>query len=207
MKTYRVMDFSLLPEVKSGRLFIRLSSTIEKDLLARSYLQEFHERAKSAVMFFGQMDAKNEPWQNEARVRAGLNEFYSLEDAVRRGFRISKQVCSPPKLADSPHPLIHVMYSLRHINVHVKPSPTLNKDVNLVLHGPAGGKLDFTIPAVMLDSSVKQPLLQDRDVRKFYKKIEIDRALDWVLENQKIFGISEIFHRGVEAYCFEVLDA
>lgn len=206
MKPRRVLSFSLLPEITSASIFARLSRALDEELLARPYLQEFHERAQSAIMFFFQMAPESESWRNEARVRAGLNELYSLEDAARRGFRNSRQASPPPTLAGSAHPLVHVMYSLRHINVHVKPSPTLTEDVTVIFRGPEKEE-DMTYPSVMLDNEAKQHVLENGEVRKFYDHHEMERAMDWLFESQRVFGLAEVFRIGAEAYCREVVAA
>lgn len=206
MKSLRVLSFSSLPELQSASIFTRLSSALDGELLLRLYLKEFHERAQSSIMFFFQMDPDNEPWRNEARVRAGLNEFYSLEDAARRGFRISHQANSTPTLSGSAHPLVHVMYSLRHINVHVKSSPTLTEDVTVTFRGPMKEE-NITYPSVMLNDETKQHVLENGEVRKYYVQQEMEKAMDWLLEKQKVFGLAEIFRLGTEAYCREVIAA
>ena len=129
-----------------------------------------------------------------------------MEDAALRAFRLSSTVAKPPKLSDSKHPLVHVMYSLRHINVHVKPTSTERRDVH-VRFADAEIPRDFTYGATMLTDDMLDDVLGNREVKKFYKGAEMRAALVWLLENQKAFGVGQVFKVGVEQYCNEVLAA
>ena len=200
MKEAQHLDFSLLTEIKTASIFSLLAKDLDSELQALLFMSEFYYRAQSALMFFSELDAEKDSWRNEARIRAGLNEFYSLEDAVRRSFRNSKQSRSPPAISDSLHPLIHFMNSLRHINVHVKPSETELADVNFTFHNN-----DFTFKSVMLVDTVSNDLLANKDVKKNYCQRDIVKTLDWFFENQRVFGVGEVFRVGIEAYCREVI--
>lgn len=169
-------------------------------------MKEFHERAQAALMFFLQAHPGNETWRHEARIRAGLNEFYSLEDAARRGFKQSTQAVEAPKLSESCHPLVHVMYSLRGINVHVKPSSTEVRNITVKFNNPEHDR-EYTYGAVMLTDGTVDDLLNHDDVRKHYRSAELKAAMVWLLRNQQAFGVGRVFEVGVETYCREVLAA
>jgi hypothetical protein len=124
MKKLRALDLSLLQDVESASILIRPSRDIAAAVSELPYMKEFYDRTQASIMFVLRTDSSTDAWRNEAYLRAGLNEFYSLEDAARRAFRASGNANSVPLLATSKHPLVHLMYMLRHINVHVKPSPT-----------------------------------------------------------------------------------
>lgn len=206
MKVARTLDLSMLPELTSANILSSLSRAIDEQFKEIPELREFHERSQAALMFFCNLNAESESWRNEAFIRAGLNEFYSLEDAARRGFRVSHSPNSVATFSDSQHPLIHIMYTLRHINVHIKPSPTRNENIIFTLRC-LGREENFTNGSVMLADQIKYDILGNADVRKYYSLPEIERTLDWLLINQLTFGISEVFRIGTEAYCREVLTA
>ena len=157
-------------------------------------------------MFVSKTDSEMESWRNEAHLRAGLNEFYSLEDAARRAFRRSGQSAPVPLLAKSSYPLIHVMYMLRHINVHVRPSATSVHDISIRLNDPDDSR-EFEWGAVMLTEETTSDLLAHSEVKQNYAIDEMKQAMEWLLENQMAFGIGQVFRLGIEAYCKEVIKA
>lgn len=206
MKSPRYMDFALLSEVESASLLIDLSRELEDQLKPRPYMEEFHHRAKAALMFLLKTNANSEPWRNEAYIRAGLNEVYSLEDAARRAYRRSNQAAAVPLLCESSHPLVHLMYSLRHINVHVKPSATRVDKVTIRLNDPKDDR-EFTWGAVMLSDETESDLINSSEVKKHYRMEDVRQAMVWVFRNQQAFGIGQVFRLGAEAYCREVVAA
>ena len=206
MNSQRPLNFSLLNEIQSASILIRLSRDIDEKLGNLSYMEEFHHRAQAALMFFLKTDADLDSWRNEAYLRAGLNELYSLVDAGRRAFRKSGQKARPPLLSESLHPLVHMMYSLRHINVHVKPSATSVAEIHARMNDTNDDR-EFTWNAVMLTDATESDLLGNGEVKKHYRAEDIQKAMAWVFKNQSAFGIGQVFRIGTEVYCREVLAA
>lgn len=206
MKTRPNLDLNLLATIDSTDIVIRLSQEVNERLRDDPSLKELYDRARAAVHFFLERNDSGDTWWAEAKIRAGLNEVYSMEDAARRVFRLSTRVSNPPKLSDSPHPLIHMMYCLRNINVHVKPMLTERRDVS-VRFADAEIPQDFTYGAVMLTDDVMNDVLDNGDVKKIYSASEMRHALVWLLENQKAFGVGRVFKVGVEQYCNEIIAA
>lgn len=206
MNTVPNLDLNLLGTIDSSDIVIRLSQEVNERLRDDPSLKELYDRARAAIHFFLQRNDGGDTWLAEAKIRAGLNEVYSMEDAARRAFRLFTKVSKPPKLSDSPHPLVHMMYCLRHINVHVKPMLTERRDVS-VRFADAEIPQDFTYGAVMLTDDVLNDVLDYRDVKKFYSGSEMRDALVWLLENQKTFGVGQVFKVGVERYCNEIIAA
>lgn len=207
MKAPHSLNFSLLNKIQSSSVLIRPSRDVDEQL--RRFLpsmEEFYQRTQAALMFVLKTDAETESWINEAYIRAGLNEFYSLEDAARRAFRCMGQVRTPPTLRESFNPLVHLMYSLRRINVHVKPSTASVGEIHVQLNNP-NNLQEFTWDAVMLSDKTESDLLSHGDVKMHYRHEDIKKAMAWVLQNQKAFGIGQVFRQGIEAYCREVLAA
>ncbi len=128
----RTFDFSLLPSVEYQGMLIQLDKETDKILQEIAQLQETYDRARAALMFFFQANEKSDTWRNDARLRAGLNELYSMQDSAARGFRSSGKAKLSPKLSESKNPLVHVMYILRHINVHTTPLPSTVEQIEVV---------------------------------------------------------------------------
>src|SRR5437016_12866306 len=100
-KSLRALDFSLLPAIDGMDMFIRLDRATETRFAELAYLRETYERAEASLMFFFQTTEKEVKWRNDARLRAGLNEFYSLEAAVVRDLRSAQVKVTPPRLSQS----------------------------------------------------------------------------------------------------------
>lgn len=200
----RLLDLEVLEDIVYSGILIGLEADIRNRLEALPAMKEFHERAQAALMFFLQTHSGDEIWRHEARVRAGLNEFYSLEDAARRGFKATVRGTKAPKLSESEHPLVHLMYSLRHINVHVKPSSAEVRNITVRFNDPEHDR-EYTYGAVMLTDGTMDDLLNHADVKKHYRSSEMTATTNWVLRNQQAFGVGRVFEIGVEAYCREVL--
>lgn len=89
MTKKRTLDFSLLPEIDGMDIFIRLDGDLEDKLKSTPSLRETYERSKASLMFVCGANKEYDLWKNSAYLRAGLNEFYSIEDAARRDFKKS----------------------------------------------------------------------------------------------------------------------
>ena len=204
MNVRRTLDLYLLGTIDSADIVIRLSQQVNERFRDDLSLKELYDRARSAIHFFLPLNDGSEAWWVEAKIRAGLNEVYSMEDAARRAFRRSSRVAKPPKLSDSRHPLVHMMYCLRHINVHVKPTVTERRDVS-IRFADAEIPQDFTFGASMLTDDMLDQVLGNKDVKELYEASEMRAALVWLLENQKAFGVGQVFKVGVERYCNEII--
>lgn len=204
MKQQRKLDFKCLPLIDEMDIFIRLDRLIEKRFGELSFLTETHERAQSALMFFFQTGENDVRWRNDARLRAGLNEFYSIEAAARRDFRLAERCLKPPCIAESQSPLVHLMYVLRHANVHTR--PTITRVQPIIVTSELGGTThEHKYGAVILDNvSVADLLQRDRDLLDYYSNEDIEQSLNWLLEKQQTFGISEVFRAGINVYCSEI---
>ena len=204
MKEIRYLNLSLLEEVKTASIFSKLTKDLDLILQELPHMAEFYQRAQSAIMFFTSLESVKVSWKNEAHIRAGLNEFYSLEDAARRAFRNSSALLNSPSISESSNPLVHIMYSLRHINVHVRPSITQIENITFT-YSAFGNSEEFTHGAVMLADDVIRDLLENKEVKKHYCLTEITASLDWLFEKQQVFGVGEIFRIGLETYVREVI--
>lgn len=200
----RVLDFAVLPTIDGMDMFIRLDRTTEARFAELAYLRETCERAEASLMFFFQTSEAEAKARNDARLRAGLNEFYSLEAAVVRDLRSAKIKVTPPRLSQSSNPLVHLMYILRHVGVHSKPVPTDVAPITVISEYDAK-RFEHSYGAVVLESLAVEDLLRTNEVKNYYRLDDLEAMVKWVMQAQQTFGISEIFRNGVSSYCQEVL--
>ena len=204
-KKRRILEFDNLPSIDRHDIFIRLDRSIDQRFKELAFLTETYERAQSALMFFFQTQAEDATWRNDARLRAGLNEFYSMEDAARRDFRYAKVGITPSDIKDSRSPLVHLMYVLRHVNVHTRPVPTRIQSVT-VISQLGETEHEYSYGAVMIDAVSIDDLYRCREVKDFYDTSDLQTALDWMLNEQQVFGVAEIFRAGIHIYSNELLN-
>lgn len=186
-------------------MIVRLERDVDERLCSDETLYEFYDRARSALMFFFAAKEGSERWRNDAMLRAGLNELYAMEDAARRGFKLARRSIRPPTLAGSANPLVHLMYMLRHLNVHTKPTPSRVEDVTVIFR-PNTDAQEMTYGSVMLDEMTTADIRISKEIQQRYRVEDIEQILGWLMESQRVFGIAEVFQRGLHAYCREVLD-
>ena len=203
MSKKRNLDFSLLPKINGMDIFIRLDGDLEDIFKNSSVFKETYERSQASLMFVCNSNKEYDNWRNSAYLRAGLNEFYSIEDAARRDFKKSKIGFKPPKISESKNPLVHAMYMLRHVNVHADISKTDIHDTSVVSTlGEKPRNIDWK--SVILAKPILDQILSLQEAKKFYENSDLKQITKWIEENQNIFGIGELFRRGLSAYCNEL---
>ena len=202
--SFRALDFALLPSIDGMDMFIRLDRATEARFAELTYLRETYERAQSSLMFFFQTNERAEQWRNDARLRAGLNEFYSLEAAAVRDLRSAQIQITSPRLSQSSNPLVHLMYILRHVGVHSKPIPTGVTPITVVSEHEAK-TIEHSYGAVVLESLSVQDLLRSSEVKSYYRVEDLEATVEWVMTAQRTFGIGEVFRNGTSSYCQELL--
>jgi hypothetical protein len=175
-------------------------------LTERSYFHEVTERTQAALMFFFQTKGDDARVRNNARLRAGLNEFYSIEDAAVRDLRTAGIESKPPRLRESANPLVHLLYILRHVGVHSAPLKSEVARIDVVSE-VGGVRHDHSYEAVILDPLTVKDLMRSREVADHYRQADLEALIDWAREAQRVFGISEVFRRGLSAYVQEILSA
>lgn len=200
------MDLHTLPQVDSMDIFIRLDNDVDNILKEGCNFQEVYERAKAALMFICQANDKNEDWRNSALLRAGLNEFYSLEGAAKRDCKRNKIGVCPARIRDSKNPLVHIMYLLRHATVHAQISRTRVHSTS-VISTLGGDAHEIELGAVILDAPTIEQVLYCSEAKKHYDIDELTRAAEWIDDVQYNFGIGEVFRSGVSIYCRELLQS
>ncbi len=206
MKTIRSLNFATLPKMNGMPILIRLDDELETELKESNIFQEMYERSQAVLMFVCKANKEYEPWRNAAYLRAGLNEFYSLEDAAKRDCKINGQQGKPAMIRESNNPLVHLMYLLRHVNVHAQISNTRIHNTSVISNSGENPE-EIEWKAVILDKPTLEQVHRCNEAKKYYDPVELEQATKWVDENQYIFGIGEVFRRGVSAYCREILQS
>ena len=107
MKKTRPLNFDVLPMVDKMEIFIQLNPDVAERINNSKYLIEVRERSRAALMFFSKPAGDTKDWRNAAYLRAGLNEFYSIEDAARRDWKQTSNTGKPPRICESVNPLVH----------------------------------------------------------------------------------------------------
>lgn len=203
MNNFRNLDFSSLPCIDSMDIWSRLDRDCEKLLTEDGPLFEVNERTRAALMFFCGVNDKNEGLKNSAYLRAGLNEFYSIEDAAKRDFSKSKLDENAPKISSSKNPLLHLMLILRHVNVHAMVSSTDIYNTSVI--SKFKDQEEHAWGAVVLSSPTLDDLLKSNQANKYYCSIELEKAAKWLDEIQYVFGVGEVFRRGLSIYLRQIL--
>jgi hypothetical protein len=201
------LDFSLLPEINSGHTFASLDSSIVSKL---SVLPETVVRAESAASFFAlspkfkwtpQSPETDDNFKSEAFIRASLAEFVSMEDTLPRDLKRIQSKAGPIKLNMSKNPMLHIIRELRNLEIHVRTSRVGTFDHAILI-----GKDE--IPS---DRSAR--FLEDISVESFanlrnakhYRPEDLQAMVEWMNRSQRIFGISEIIFRAIEAFSLEII--
>lgn len=203
-KSIRTFNFSELPVIEAMDIIIRLDWDVHTGLIEGGPLPEVYERSQAALMFMCGIAEDKEPWRNSGFLRAGLNEFYSIEDAARRDCKRSLPSITPPRICESRNPLIHVMYLLRHVNVHAEVSRTRVHQTS-VRHTYQGESKEMDWNSVVLDGPTLDQLQKCNEARRYYSAGDLARAAAWLDDVQHTFGIGEVFRRGLSAYCRDLL--
>lgn len=190
--------------MKSVGILSRLDPEIEARFDEIRVLSETRNRARGALMLFCDAHGREDAWRDEAYIRGGLNEFYSIGDAVAREHRTARFAGKARKPEDSRNPLIHLMLLLRHVNVHTQTCSVARHQTTVMSH--LGEPHEYTYTAAVISNlSVDQLLGRRREAARSYERADLERAVAWFVEKQKVFGVHEVFIEGTELYCHELL--
>jgi len=202
----RELDLNLLPDVSTLDAIRRFEPDVRAVLNHDSDFPELNDRADSSLYLLSRVDSDTRSRYNSAYFRAGLNDFYSLEDAARRDCRKIGLKLEPPLIRESPNPLVHMMYLLRHVNVHATLSETTAHETT-VISRMGGVEKEHDWQSVVLSKPTFEQVLLCREARKYYDPVELEKATEWLDSEQLTFGVGLLLMRGVSAYCREVLTA
>jgi hypothetical protein len=198
------LDFALLPSVQGMSLLTGLDRKLDKEMEGRGIFSETLNRARGAVMLFHKVHGPKEPWQNEAYIRGGLCEFYSMDEALVRDLTSASATKEAHRIRDSRNPLLHLMALIRNINVHAAALATSAHE-SQILFGPEEPRQLTTINVAIITDLTVEKLLRKREVRNAYSSQDLSMVVDWFNDQQKVFGVSHLLGEGVEAYCHELL--
>lgn len=206
MTDIRVLHNKFLPTFESLGLLVELDRDVKEYFINRYSLKEVGERADSSLMFFSRSSKCSMLWASSAYIRAGLNEYYSIEDAARRDWKNSGLSGFPPRLRESVNPLIHLMYLLRHVYVHATVSKTKKITSRLLLNDPKI-PIEFDMNILILDGDTLSQLTKSNEAKKYYIKTDLEKYCSWLDAQQLEFGITEVFRKGLSAYCREIIQS
>lgn len=117
------LDLTLLPEMDSSGILTTLDPKIEERFNSIGKLPETLNRARGSLMLFYQAKGHNESWRDEAYIRSGLNEFYSINESLKHEHKIAGLPGNALQIQHSSNPLLHLMLLMRHVNVHTQLCP------------------------------------------------------------------------------------
>jgi len=197
------LDLTLLPEINTSGILTTLDPKIEERFNTTGKLPETLNRARGSLMLFYQAKGDNESWRDEAYIRSGLNEFYSINESLKHEHKIAGLPGNALQIQHSANPLLHLMLLMRHVNVHTQSWPATKHETTVIANIDEPKEYTLTV-AIIKDVSIDQ-LLVKREVKKNYDLSQLNEAIDWFKKNQNVFGAREIFKRGTEAYCWEFL--
>jgi len=199
------LDFSLLPELNSTGILTTLDADIEAMFVRIGVFPETLNRARGALMLFSKtFGAHDESWRDEAYIRAGLNEFYSIEQVLKREHKIANLPGSSLEIYNSLNPLLHLMRLMRHLDVHTESFPVIGYDTKVTVHFNDPPQ-EWTYRTAIIKDLSADRLRKIRDVKQKYDDAKLDRVVEWFLEKQKVFGVCEVFMKGTEAYCLQLI--
>lgn len=192
------LNFDELPIIECSDIFIRFPPKSEKLFSLYPELSETHERANAALNFFCHCN-KIHTNMSDAYIRAGLNEFFCMEEALSRDLKKLPINITTINITNSRNPLLHYMRLLRNVNIHLIPMKTNKKEI-AVTSTLGGESHEYTYHAAVLDKIKISDLSNSHSFKK-YNIQDITAIINWTYENQFIFGVSEILRRGLFIYC------
>jgi len=191
------LDFSLLPEIQRSKLLMGMPSDIEKDLKALN-LPHTLDRLKGACRFLDEVSATKEKWLNRAYLRAGLNEFQKVGQALNWDLG-NRKLYYPVK---SKNPLIHLVFRLRRITIYSKNISTKEHETSVTFS--FDGEDHNADIRVLLIHDLKSSL-ESENLDK-YRDQDLDKLCNWFEKNQLNFGAPNVLSIGVLLYCLELCE-
>lgn len=186
------LDFGLLPQLDSYRVFLSLDDEI-KTALAK--LPETLARAKGAchhchgVRSDGAIEAK------ESALRSALAEFVSMEESLERDVNNARVVAAPVKITESQNPLLHSIRELRNLEIHLQTSRLKSVEKPVIYVGD-NCQTDIWVVGDIAESD----FMKLRNA-KHYKRDDVVEMVDWFNWAQKEWGIDQLIYRAIVEYC------
>jgi hypothetical protein len=191
--TYK-LDFSLLPgdtAFEARPLLIGLPDAVRSRF---SSAPQTLERIECALMFAGQAPKQSEPWRAAGFLRAALAEYCSIEEMQAVDMPSSKHF----KLASSPHPLIHLLELVRHLNIHVRTTQTRSHSIEFTAKGQP-----FDMNVYVITDLRAADLASLRNGAK-YDRADLDQTVQWFLARQVHWGAGDLITMGVNRFAEEL---
>lgn len=197
------LDFSLLDSLTAPGVFWRSPSELVPTL---SLLAQTVARADAASYFAFRVhnigisnvgESSENLRRREAYLRAALVEFVSMEYVIPQDMKTLGLTIAPPRICESPNPLVHAVAALRHMNVHLT-SSTLSQAQRLAVWPVEPEPLEFTY-----EMWITQPLTRENLIRRKgpkYSISDVEHLHKWFVSAQSEWGVHHLVQHAIVEY-------
>ncbi len=192
-----ILDLNKLPDIDNIKGILKYDPFDEFSELKN--LGEISERIYGCALFNGGgTDDKYPHYLEKAYLRAALNEFVSISEMLKK---------HPPCIVidKTDYPLFHFFKELRVTNFHIKTFMPNNikgtaKIVNRTTGKTTLKDLIDIVNFIIEDCNLK--LFSDNEnYKRHYATEEFKKTVEWVEQNQRIWGINHIIEAALKQYC------
>lgn len=202
------LEFANLPTFESSPLFFTLPPDVDGRLRT---LSGTYARCNAALRFNSWVGAdadslgvRDEELQSMsvACLRASLMEYAGMEEALGADLPRGSQ---PLRIRDTRNAMLVCLKELRNVQVHLVRSALRSRTRSAVLRFEGkehpSKRTVLTIPREDLKN------LRDHRNSRAYAKADFVRAVEWLVEAQEHWGITEVIMQGIWCYAGEVVRA
>lgn len=202
------VDFGLLDAARAPQAFTQVDLNLRPRLAA---MPEVLDRVEGCVHFCfltnnqpagTQADDASSAKARQKFLRAALCEFGSIGDAANLDF--SAQGKQAPAIRQLPHPQIHIVRLLRHVNVHLIAS-TLAKDRRPAVWPGPDGPVEFEHTHYVVTNLATT--VRETARASDYAPADLMRMIEWLEHEQREWGIANVVHRTAETYARVLADS
>lgn len=206
-----VLDFDLLPNFNSSSAWYSLNNELRTSM---AKFPQTIDRAESSLHFCWAIDNGSVVFEKtdtrsvkrrEGYLRASLAEFVSMEETLKRDLTPLKRdltplgiSATPLKINHSKNPLLHMIRELRNFEIHLY-SSKLSSATRTAIYANENIEIDIWMVGDIQESNFRKL----RNARNYDDK-DISKLIDWFNNAQKHWGIHDLIHRAVTAYCDEI---
>ncbi len=193
------LDLSKFPEIETIHGLLLYDPFKEFETI--SQLGDISERIYGCSTFLATHPDEKYPFFSEkAYLRGFVNEFSSLNEILKAHANIELQNISIEK---TDYPLFHFIKLIRNINFHIKSIKAGHSTFQAVYVNKITkeeSEEEFTINRFIIDECNIELLKAARDFRH-YKTSDLQKTLEWIETNQKVYGINGILEEALRQYC------
>lgn len=186
------LDFNLLPQLDSYRVFLSLGDEI-KTALAK--LPETLARANGACHHCHKVRSDGPIEAKESALRSALAELVSMEESLGRDLNNAGIGAAPVKITESQNPLLHIVRELRNLEIHLQTSRLKSVEKEVTYVGD-NYQIDIWVAGDITESG----FMKLRNAKR-YKREDVVKMVDWFNWAQKEWGINQLIYRAVVEYC------